>query len=113
MSGAQNGDGKRGRPSDAEVAARRSMLYRVPTINLAEYEIARDVLDLVPEDLCRKHTLIPVSRAESSLIVAMVDPTDAAALEALKAHTGMRVEAVISTELAIFAALAKYHGPSR
>lgn len=113
MSGAQNGDGKRGGASEREVAARLSMLYRVPTINLAEYEIADDILDLVPDDLCKKHTVIPVSRAGSSLIVAMVDPTDAAALEALKAHTGMTVEVVISTEIAILTALAKVRRPPR
>lgn len=89
------------------------MLYRIPTINLAEYEIADDILDLVPEELCKKHTVIPVSRAGSSLVVAMVDPTDAAALEALRAHTGMTVEAVISTEIAILTALAKHRRPPR
>ncbi|MBX3192122.1 MAG: hypothetical protein KF819_34355 [Labilithrix sp.] len=106
-----NGNGRRGHLlSDAEIAARLSMQYRIPTIRLEEYEIDRAVIALVPEELCKRHTLIPVSRAGSSLIVAMADPKDAAALEALEAHTSFVIEPVISTELAIFTAIAKHYG---
>lgn len=115
MSGKSNGNGSNGNGrrrqvlTDAEIAARLSMQYRIPTINLEAYEIDRTIIALVPEDLCRRHTLIPVSRAGSSLIVAMADPTDAAALEALKAHTGFVIEVVISTERAISTAITKYY----
>lgn len=108
MSG-QNGNGKRSGLSAEDIAARLSMQYRVPTINLAAYEIERAVLDLVPEALCRAHTVIPVSRAGASLIVAMVDPTDAASLAALKAQTGLTIEPVIAIEVAILVAIAKYY----
>jgi type IV pilus assembly protein PilB len=106
-----NGDGggrRRQVRTDAEIA-RLAMQYRIPTIKLEEYEIDRAIIDLVPGDLCTRHTVIPVSRAGSSLIVAMVDPSDTAAREALKAHTGLVIEAVISTELAICTAIAKYY----
>jgi type IV pilus assembly protein PilB len=68
---------------------------------------------LVPRDLCERHRVLPVSRAGSSLIVAMADPTNLAATDDLKAHTGMNVEPVIATEAAIRAAVERYYGAPR
>jgi type IV pilus assembly protein PilB len=96
--------------SDAEIAAQLSMQYRVPMVNLDEYEIAPAIIALVPRDLCERHALIPVSRQRSSLIVAMSDPTNLTATDELKAHTGMNIEPVISTEGAIRAAVERYYG---
>ena len=39
--------------------------YRVPAINLDEYEIDAEVLKLVSQGVCEKHKVIPVSRAGS------------------------------------------------
>src|SRR5688572_21902957 len=59
--------------SDREITDFLSQQYRVETINLDEFEIDEDVVKLIPKDVCIRHGLIPVSRAGSSLIVAMSD----------------------------------------
>ena len=51
---------------------------------LDEYEIDQDVLKLVSKDVCDKHKIIPVSRAGSSLIMAMADPTNLHAIDDIK-----------------------------
>lgn len=84
-----------------------SQQYRVPTIDLDQYEVADEILQLVSKELCERHLVLPVSRAGNSLIVAMVDPKDEAASAQLKDVTGFKIEPVIATATAIRAAIAR------
>ena len=105
---------KLGFVSDQEVTNFLSQQYRVPTINLDEYEVDPDILKLVQREQCEKHRVLPVSRAGSSLIVAMADPTNLNAIDDLKFLTGYNIEPVIASETAIAASIEKYFnvGPS-
>jgi type IV pilus assembly protein PilB len=100
--------------SDQEITNFLSQQYRVPTINLEDYEIDADILKLVSREQCDKHRVIPVSRAGSSLIVAMADPTNLHAIDDLKFLTGYNIEPVIASETSIAASVEKYYsvGPS-
>jgi len=100
--------------SDSEITNFLSQQYRVPTINLEEYEIDADIVRLVSKEQCEKHKVVPVSRAGSSLVVAMADPTNLNAIDDLKFLTGFNVEPVIASEAAILAAIERYYniGPS-
>jgi len=105
---------KLGYISDGEITNFLSSQYRVPAINLDEYEIDQDVLKLVTKDVCEKHKIIPVSRAGSSLIMAMADPTNLHALDDIKFLTGFNVEPVVASETAIQAAVERFYqsGPT-
>jgi type IV pilus assembly protein PilB len=100
--------------SDQEITNFLSQQYRVPTINLEEYEIDAEILKLVSREQCDKHRVIPVSRAGSSLIVAMADPTNLHAIDDLKFLTGYNIEPVIASETSIATAIERYYsgGPS-
>src|SRR4051795_10219281 len=100
--------------SDQEITNFLSQQYRVPTINLEEYEIDAEILKLVSKEQCEKHRIIPVSRAGSSLIVAMADPTNLHAIDDLKFLTGYNIEPVIASETSIANAVERYYsaGPS-
>lgn len=101
---------KPGFVSDAEITNFLSQQYRIPTIDLGKFEIDADVIAFVSEELCARHRVIPVSRAGTSLIVAVADPTDLKALDALRDATSMTIEPVIATEHAIAAAITRYYG---
>jgi type IV pilus assembly protein PilB len=105
---------KLGYISDGEITSFLSAQYRVPAVNLDEYEIDQEVLKLVSRDVCDKHKIIPVSRAGSSLIMAMADPTNLHAIDDIKFLTGFNVEPVVASETAIQAAVERYYqsGPS-
>ena len=105
---------KLGYVSDEEITGFLSQQYRVPTVNLDEYEIDADILKLVQKEQCEKHRVIPVSRTGNSLIVAMADPTNLNAIDDLKFLTGYNIEPVIASETAIAGAVEKYYnaGPS-
>jgi type IV pilus assembly protein PilB len=100
--------------SDNEITSFLSQQYRVPTIDLDEYEIEADILKLVAKEQCEKHRVIPVSRTGNSLIVAMADPTNLHAIDDLKFLTSYNIEPVIASETAINGAIEKYYnaGPS-
>ena len=50
-----------------------------------------EALQLIPEVIARKYSAIPLTIAGKTLEVAMADPTDIFALEALSAHSRMRI----------------------
>ncbi len=105
---------KLGYISDTEITSFLSTQYRLPAINLDEYEIDADVLKLVNREVCEKHKIIPVSRSGSSLIVAMADPTNLHAIDDIKFLSGFNVEPVVASETAILASIERYYnvGPS-
>jgi len=100
--------------SDGEITNFLSSQYRLPAINLDEYEIDAEVVKLVTKEVCEKHRIIPVSRSGSSLIVAMSDPTNLNAIDDIKFLSGYNVEPVVASETAIQAAIERYYnaGPS-
>ena len=100
--------------SDNEITNFLSQQYRVPTIDLDEYEIDAEILKLVVREQCEKHRVIPVSRTGNSLIVAMADPTNLHAIDDLKFLTSYNIEPVIASETAIAQAVERYYnaGPS-
>ena len=100
--------------SDGEITNFLSTQYRLPAINLDEYEIEAEVVKLVARDVCEKHKIVPVSRSGASLIVAMSDPTNLHAIDDIKFLTGYNVEPVVASETAIQNAVERYYavGPS-
>src|SRR5882724_3220758 len=94
--------------SDGEITNVLSSQYRLPAINLDEYEIDVEVVKLVTKDVCERHRIIPVSRVGSSLIVAMSDPTNLNAIDDIKFLSGYNVEPVVSSETAIQTAIERY-----
>lgn len=97
---------------ESELADILSRQYGVPSINLSEFEIDPDVIKLVPREVVEKYKVIPISRADSSLIVAMVDPSNILAIDDLKFLTGYNIEAVVATEDSIISAIEKYYETS-
>ena len=51
-----------------------------------------EALQMIPEAMARKHMVIPLSKNGNILRVAMSNPTDIFALEALASWTQMRIE---------------------
>jgi type IV pilus assembly protein PilB len=105
---------KLGYVSDDEITSFLSQQYRVPTIDLEEYEVDAEVLKLVPKEPCERHKVLPISRTGNALIVAMADPTNLNAIDDLKFLTGYNIEPVIASESAIHSAIERYYnaGPS-
>ncbi len=86
--------------------------YGVPSIDLEEFDIDAAVIRLIPEEVAIKHTVIPVNRAGSTLIIATSDPSNIFALDDIKFLTGYNIQAVVAAEDAIRRAIDKYYDQS-
>ena len=100
---------KLGFVEEEKVAEAVSNQYGVPTIELDDFEVDSEVIALIPEEVANKHTILPVNRAGSTLIVAMSDPSNIFAIDDLKFLTGYNVEVVVAAEEAIRRAIDRYY----
>ena len=98
---------KLGYISDGEITSFLSTQYRVPAVDLEEYEIDPDVTRLVSREVCDKHKIIPISKSGSALVVAMSDPTNLHAIDDIKFLTGFNVEPVVASETGITDAIER------
>jgi type IV pilus assembly protein PilB len=86
-----------------------SKQYGVPSINLSEFEVEQAVIQLIPEEVARKHTVIPINRVGATLIIAMADPSNIFAQDDIKFLTGYNIEVVVAPENAIKDAVERYY----
>ncbi len=84
----------------------------LPFIELQDYSIDPEVVELVPKELAYKYHVMPVFRIENNLTVAMSNPGDVHAMDAIRRETGLEVEPAISLENDILSVLEKYYGVS-
>ncbi|MCG8462713.1 MAG: Flp pilus assembly complex ATPase component TadA, partial [Holophagales bacterium] len=101
---------KMGLISEKELVEFLSKQFRVSAINLAQVEIDESVVKLIPSDVARKYTIMPVSKAGAKVTIAMLDPSNVFAMDDIKFMTGYNVEPVIASESAIRLAIEKYYG---
>lgn len=95
---------------ETELADFLSKHYKVPSINLEEFEIDPEIIKLVSAEICKKHTIIPVNRAGPTLIIATSDPSNIYVADDIKFLTGYNVEMVVAPESQIKKAIEKYYG---
>src|SRR6202521_83518 len=100
---------KMGFVKDEQITALLSKQYGVPAISLAQFKIDPTIVKLVPTETARKYQMIPLSRAGSTLTIAMTDPTNVFAMDDIKFMTGYTVEPVVASEVAITDAIEKYY----
>jgi hypothetical protein len=73
-------------------------------LNVAGY-----VISVVPKGIVEKHQVIPFGLQNTSLHVAMVDPTDVVGVDELSAASGREVKSYISPEIVILHAMQQYY----
>ena len=104
---------KLGFVKEEDITSLLSEQYGVPAIHLEHFDIEEDVIKLIPPDLAQKHLLIPIERTGSTLTVAMVDPSNMAAIDQIRFMTSYNVEPVVASEASIRAGIERYYGGSR
>jgi len=100
---------KKGLISEDDLTAFLSQQFDLLLIDLTNYLIDPEIIDLIPEALARRHLLIPILRIGNDLTVAMVDPSDVFALDELHMKTGLSIEPALATETEIKKALDQHY----
>ncbi|RMG41206.1 MAG: type IV-A pilus assembly ATPase PilB [Candidatus Dadabacteria bacterium] len=72
--------------------------YGVPIIELEDYDLDDSTIQLIPHNLAIKHELLPLVQKETTLTVAMVDPSNMVALNDIKFITGLDIQVVLARE---------------
>ena len=98
--------------SEEEMAQALSRQLGYPYIDLDQFEVYPDVVNLIPVEIVKKYMIMPIHRIRSFLTLAMVDPTDLEVIEDIRFRTGLSIQPVIASESGILNAINKYYGSS-
>src|SRR5256885_990360 len=87
--------------SEQDMAVSMGRVLNTPPVNLARVNIVNEVADLVPREMAHNHKVVPVSRLENKLFLAMADPLNVLAIDDVKRITKLEVAPLIAAERAI------------
>ncbi|MGV3771372.1 MAG: GspE/PulE family protein [Verrucomicrobiales bacterium] len=87
--------------SDVDLVVSMGRVLNTPPVNLARVNIAADIAGLLPKDVATNHKVLPISRVDNRLFLAMADPLNVLALDDVKRITKMEVFPLIASEKSI------------
>jgi type IV pilus assembly protein PilB len=97
--------------STEEVTHTLGMKYSVPTVNLANTQVDREILKLIPQEIAWANRIIPIGYLGSALACAMEDPTLVDTIELVEFRIGRPIQPVLVTDEMMTGALNKYYPP--
>ena len=92
--------------TEQDMAVSMGRVLNTPPVNLGRLSITREISELLPRDICFNHKVIPISRLENKLFLAMADPLNVLAIDDVRRITKMEVAPMIASEKSI---LEKLH----
>jgi len=82
----------------------------VSFVDLAHMALDPAIVNLIPEEIAMKHTLIAIDKiSNDTLSVAMVNPLDIVAIDDIKAVTGYNIKVMTSMQSAIEKSINEYY----
>src|SRR5215471_49955 len=87
--------------SEHDMAVSMGRVLNTPPINLARVSIPPEVADLLPREVAHNHKVVPVSRLENKLFIAMADPLNVLAIDDVRRVTRLEVAPLIASEKSI------------
>ncbi len=96
--------------SDEDIAEAHALQLDMPYVQLGDYPIPGDVLVLVPESIAHTYKLVPVSATKDKIAVAMANPMDVEAIDAVQRASKKRVEPLLASESRIMSTLGMVYG---
>ena len=101
--------------TDSELTEILAIITSLPRVNLNKLYISPDVVQLVPEYLARKHTVLPIKKDGNTLFVALSNPFNIFAIDDIKLATNYNIQVVIASRKEIQKAIDlhyKFHSNS-
>jgi type IV pilus assembly protein PilB len=82
----------------------------LPPIDLSRFKIDPAVTSLIPHETARHYQIIPVSKMGNTLTLAMADPLNVFAMDAVKTLTGFDINPIIAKPEDVLNAITQYYG---
>jgi hypothetical protein len=79
----------------------------MPYIAVDKYEISKDIIRLIPEDVARRERIIALDKVGDVLSIVTINPLNVAQYELIEKLTGCRIATFISTKTEIDTAIAR------
>lgn len=84
--------------SEEQLAQAKSILFKIPYIELGPIILTQEVISLIPEEVAQKYVLVPFEKKGNTLKVALADMTDLGILEFLQQKTGLEIDPYIASK---------------
>jgi len=85
-------------------------VYETEYVDLSNYVIDPEVISLIPEKVALQFKLIPISKNDNELTIAMANPLDVYAIDFVRDHTKIkRIKSLMSSEEDILSAITNYY----
>ncbi len=81
----------------------------IASIDLNQYDISKDLIELVPREFVAKHELIPIDRLGKLLTIGMVCPLDRKTIAALEEVTNLRVKPLLCSASDVRTAIEQHY----
>ncbi len=102
---------KLGYLSEEDVFAFFSQEAKIPLINISDYKLNPEVLELFSEEFYRENLFIPLFKIENNLYLAMVNPLNTELIDRVEKEVNSTVIPLFSPPSAILKALDSFFGP--
>ncbi|TMQ01311.1 MAG: secretion system protein E [Verrucomicrobia bacterium] len=86
---------------EVDMVVSMGRVLNVPPVNLTRIGIPQEIAGAVPREMATNHKVLPVSRLDNKLFLAMADPLNVLALDDVKRFTRLDVVPMIASERAI------------
>src|SRR5680860_1048226 len=85
-------------------------VYETEYVDLSTYVIDPEVISLIPEKTALRLKLLPISKNDDELTIAMANPLDVYAIDFVRDHTKIkRIKSLMSSEEDILSAITNYY----
>ncbi|MCX5886147.1 MAG: ATPase, T2SS/T4P/T4SS family [Proteobacteria bacterium] len=95
--------------SEKDIVTVLSVQLGIPLIDFSTVSAEPEAFQIVPETICRKHTVVPISLDKDTIQVVFADPLDFEAIDAVRFVTGKSVQPAISTSKEIKESISHYY----
>lgn len=89
---------RQGLVSEKQIVELVSEQLKIDTYDSGKHPLDVSLSEVIPQDVAKKYRVVPVRRKGNLLTIAMDDPMDISAVDAIEIFTNLEVEAVIATE---------------
>lgn len=100
---------KLGYISDADITRIVGDLEGVETVDIANLIIPKKLVQSIPRDVIEKHNVIPISRRENQITLAMSNVHDYKAIEEIQFLTGCKVDPVLASRDTIRRSIIQFY----
>src|SRR5205823_7304733 len=100
---------RRGLVTEERLVELLSKEHGLPSVDIRQQVVSAEIVALVPAHLARKHEVLPLSRVDGALTVAMSDPTNVVAMDEIAAATRLTVLPGVAAGAAIRAAIERHY----